>query len=171
MRSTFIGPALVALLCAACSDDDPLASDSGPIDISGTWHYAETTVMVIQPEQDILRLDCVSPEGVLTFVQDGATFTGTLTHSAGSCETPEGVPQPTPWGLPYRADLSGTITGTLLHFDQFDVPPNPPVRCPKHGSVTLAGGSAVELTTTGLCDLSVLPFPAIATNAGVATRQ
>jgi hypothetical protein len=171
MRATLVVPAMVAALLAGCSEDGPLASDGEPIDISGTWRYSETTVMVVQMEQAIARLDCVSPEGELTIHQDGNTFTGTLTHTAGTCLTPDGTQAPTPWPLPYHAEISGSVSGQLFHFDQFDVPGEPPVHCPKHGSITVAAGNAIEIRTTGLCDLSVLPFPAMATNSGVATRQ
>lgn len=170
MRATFPVIAVITALIVGCSDDPTTPGDSA-IDISGTWLYAETTVMVAQPEQEIVRLECVSPEGVLTIEQDGSTFTGTLTHPAGTCQTSDGSPFPPPWTLPYHATLSGSISGELFHFDQFDDPPDPPVHCPKHGSITTANGVAVELRTTGLCDLSVLPFPALATNAGVASSR
>lgn len=169
MRSTILVPALFAALAAGCTDD-PLA-EAGPIDISGTWHYTETTVMVVHAGPEITRLDCVSPEGELTIQQDGTTFTGTLTHSAGTCLLADGTQAPTPWELPYRAELSGSISGDLFHFDQFDLPGQPPVHCPKHGSITLSGDTAIEIRTTGICDLSSLPFPAMATNSAVATRQ
>jgi hypothetical protein len=169
MRTTLFVPALFAALAAGCTDD-PLA-EAGPIDISGIWHYSETTVMVVQAGPEITRLDCVSPEGELTIEQDGSTFTGTLTHAAGMCLTSDGTQAPTPWALPYQAELSGSISGDLFHFDQIDVPGDPPVHCPKHGSITLSGDTAVEIRTTGVCDLSALPFPAMATNSAVATRQ
>jgi hypothetical protein len=169
MRATLVPCGLAAVLLSACSSDGPTAP-SETIDISGTWRYHESTIMVVQPEQAIMRLECVSPEGVLTIEQNGSTFTGTLTHTAGTCLTPDGQEVPTPWTLPYHAVLSGSISGHHFHFDQFDEPGEPPVRCPKHGSVEVANGQVVQFNTTGFCDLSVLPFPALSTNTGTATR-
>jgi hypothetical protein len=170
MRDTLFVPALFLAFLAGCTDDNPLA-EVGPIDISGTWRYSETTVMVVQAGPEITRLDCVSPEGELIIEQDGNSFTGRLTHTAGTCLTPDGAQVPPPWALPYEAELSGSLSGDLFHFDQFDLPGQPPVHCPKHGSITLSGDTAVEFRTTGLCDLSAaLPFPATSTNSGVATR-
>jgi hypothetical protein len=181
MRSPLLLTAALAALLPACAQDDPLAvgpdvvAASAPTvatpDIDGTWNYSETTFLVLKPADEVLHLTCSSPDGVLTIVQTGSTFTGTLTHPTGTCVTKDGVAVPTPWPLPYHATFSGRITGKALHIDQFDAPPADPVHCPKSGTIRLENGSAVELTTKGRCDLRGVPFrPAMATNEGTAVR-
>lgn len=183
MRPSRLLSTACAALLMGCAADDPLrggptapeqsnlAAAQAAIDISGTWNYVEEAFLVVRPEDEVLHISCLSNEGVLTIVQDGATFTGTLVHPTSTCQTKEGVAIPPPWPMPYEAVLSGRITGRAIHIDQFDAPPNPPVHCPKNGRIELAGGAAVELTTTGRCDLSALPFsPAMAKNSGIATR-
>lgn len=177
-----LSTACAALLIGCAADDrigggptapqqPNLAAAHTAIDISGTWDYVEEVFLVVRPAGEVLHITCLNAEGVLTIVQDGATFTGTLVHPTSACQTKEGVAIPPPWPSPYEAVLSGRITGRAIHIDQFDAPPNPPVHCPKNGTIKVAGGTAVELKTTGRCDLSVLPFrPAMAKNSGVATR-
>ena len=163
---------------------DATSAQTPPIDVGGTWHYREDAVLVfsgelaallgLASEGPTLRLHCSSPDGVLTLVQTGSTFTGTLEHPTGTCRTQSGQIAPTPWALPYRATLSGRVTGRALHFDQVDNPPDPagPVTCPKNGTIQVVGGVAVQLETVGRCDLSVLPVrPAMATNSATGTRQ
>jgi hypothetical protein len=183
MRPSNLLAAACAALLMGCAADDPLrggptapeqpnlAAAQAAIDISGTWEYIEESFLVVRPEGEVLHVTCLSAEGVLTIVQDGATFTGTLVHPTSTCHTKEGVVIPPPWPLPHEAVLSGRITGRAIHIDQYDAPPNPPVHCPKNGTISVTDGTAVELTTTGRCDLSVLPFsPAMAKNSGIATR-
>lgn len=179
MRPTILLSLLTAVLLTACTADDPVAvpdaaslaqGGSAAIGIDGVWNYAEQTLIVAKPEGEVLHLRCASPDGILTINQTGSTFTGTLTHPTGSCETKDGLIIPPPWDLPYQAVLSGRVTGRAIHIDQFDAPPAPPVHCPKNGTIKIAGGEAIELTTTGRCDLSFLPFPFMAKNAGTATR-
>jgi hypothetical protein len=81
------------------------------------------------------------------------------------------MPVPAPWPLPYTATLTGHVTGRAVYIDQVDDAP-PGVRCPKYGSLRVAGGDVVEIRTNGSCDLSAaLPFqPATATNSGTAVR-
>jgi hypothetical protein len=134
------------------------------IDISGSWSYDETTVLIMKPDGQ-LHGTCRLPDGVLTLVQDGATFTGTLIHPTTTCTDRAGHPLPAPWALPYQAIVSGSITGRALHITQHDAPPAAPVLCTKNGVLSLSGGVAVALQTTGRCDLSFLPFPAVATNS------
>ena len=99
---------------------------------------------------------------MLTLVQTGSTFTGTLEHPTGTCRTKGGQIAPPPWALPYRATLAGRVTGRALHFDQVDDPPDPagPVTCPKNGTIQVVGGVAVQLETVGRCDLQVTPVAA-----------
>jgi hypothetical protein len=179
MRTRFLPFTIAVTVLAGCGGDDPIAAPDAPslaqsagvaMDIDGVWSYAEETVIVIKPAGEVLHLRCVSPDGVLTIQQTGSTFTGTLTHPTGSCETKDGQVIPPPWPLPYEAVLSGRITGRALQIDQYDAPPAPPVHCPKHGTIQVAGGEAVGLTTTGRCDLSALPFPFMSKNSGTATR-
>jgi len=147
-----------------------LSGQPAPPDISGTWTYDETSHLVLKPGSDVLQITCLNPEGVLTIVQDGASFSGTLTHPVTTCQTKDGHAVPAPWDLPYEAVLTGRITGQALHIDQFDAPPGAPVHCPKNGALRVSGGVVVELRTTGRCDLSFLPFPAVAHNSAIATR-
>lgn len=169
-----------AAVLAGCADQAPfepsaqqavsLSAQPAPIDIAGSWSYVETSVLVLKPEGDVINMTCLNPEGVLTIIQDGAVFTGTLTHAATTCATKDGQAVPPPWPLPYEAVLSGRISGRSIHIDQFDAPPGPPVHCPKTGVIHITDGAAVELSTTGRCDLSFLPFPATARNSASATR-
>lgn len=179
MRYAFILTIPLATLLTACAQDAPIATEASNVlsqavaapDISGAWNYSETTFLVVRPEDDVLQLRCSSPNGELMIVQTGSTFTGTLTYETGTCETKDGQAVPTPWPLPYSATLSGRITGNALHIDQYDAPPNPPVHCPKNGTIRMDDGVPVALTTMGRCDLSHVPFkPAIATNEGTAVR-
>lgn len=183
MRSTILASALVLVVLAGCTADNPLAVQSraadanmvlgvnGVADISGTWRYSETSFLVVKPEGEVIHITCISPDGVLVIEQTGSTFTGTLTHPTSNCETKAGDVVPAPWDLPYEATLSGRIAGGAIHFLQQDAPPGPPIECPKHGTVKSQNGVAVELRNTGRCDLSFLPFPAVATNSARATRQ
>jgi hypothetical protein len=184
MRTPLLLTATAIALLAGCADEEilapqaaaPLASvmaqaGGGAIDISGTWRYVESTLLVVRPEDAPLQLSCISPDGILTINQDGANFTGTLVHATSVCQTKEGYVVPAPWALPYEAVLSGRITGLGLHIDQYDAAPAPPIHCPKQGGITVVDGAAVGLRTTGRCDLSGAPFrPATATNSGLATR-
>lgn len=139
-------------------------------DIDGVWSYAETSLLVLKPDEETLHVTCLLSDGVLVINQSGANYSGTLTHYSTSCMTKDGDPVPAPWDLPYEAYLSGRITGRGLHIDQFDAPPAPPIHCPKQGSIMVADGEVVELRTTGRCDLSDFPFPFKAKNFGVAVR-
>jgi predicted transcriptional regulator len=180
MRTRLLLCAVTAGLVTACAGDHPVAVPDAPLlvqgagaalDISGVWDYVEETFMVVKPAGEVLHLRCVSPDGILTINQTGSTFTGTLVHPTGSCMTKDGHVVPPPWDLPYEAGIEGRITGRALHIDQYDAPPGPPVHCPKQGAIRVASGEAVELHTTGRCDLSFLPFrPATATNSATATR-
>jgi hypothetical protein len=176
MRTRLLLCAVTAGLVTACAGDHPVAVPDAPLlaqgagatlDISGVWDYVEETFMVVKPAGEVLHLRCVSPDGILTINQTGSTFTGTLVHPTGSCETNDGVVIPPPWDLPYEAGIEGRITGRALHIDQQD----PVTHCPKNGTIKVSGGIAVELTTVGRCDLSFTPFrPATATNSATATR-
>jgi hypothetical protein len=139
------------------------------IDIGGNWSYDETTVLIMKPDGQ-LHGTCRLPDGVLTIVQDGSAFTGTLVHPTTACTSRAGDPLPAPWDLPYVAVGSGSITGRALHIAQHDAPPAAPVQCTKNGVVGVAGGAAVTLRTTGRCDLSFLPFPAVARNSASGIR-
>lgn len=175
-------PIAIATMLIGCSDRaQPLAplvetaavaaSQAAMVDISGTWNYAETSVLVVKPGEEVIHIICTSPDGVLTIDQSGATFTGTLTHPTSICETKDGQIVPAPWPMPYEAVLSGRISGRSLHIDQFDAPPAPPVHCVKQGVVRVSDGAAISLQTTGRCDLSLVPFrPATARNSATATR-
>jgi len=158
----------------------PAAAVSAP-DITGVWHYAEHTRLLLAGEVafafglayegPVLQMDCASPEGVLTVVQTGSAFTGTLVHPVSTCVTKGGQAAPPPWQIPYAADVSGRVTGHAMHFEQVDQPPFPPVPCTKNGTIEVREGAAVELETTGRCDLSEAPFrPATASNMATATR-
>jgi hypothetical protein len=172
---------LMAPAVLACAGDTPVEPDvplmarvlAAP-DISGTWHYAEETFLVVRPAGQVLHARCSSPDGVLTIQQDGATFTGTLTHYTGSCVLKDGAVVPPPWPLPYQAVLSGRIDGRSMRIDQYDTYPAPgaePVHCPKNGTVHVTGGVAVGLSTVGRCDIAFEGFrPALATNSATATR-
>ena len=159
------------------------AKAPAPYDIDGVWTYSEVTKLTFPgelaadlgaaSEGPILHVSCTSPDGVLALTQTGAAFTGTLEYQGTSCRTKGGQAVPPPWPLPYRAVLSGKITGRALHIEQYDDPPGPPdaVQCPKNGTLTVEGHMVTKLATTGRCDLSSLPFqPAVATNRGLATR-
>ncbi len=135
-------------------------------DLGGAWAYDETSILVLKPGDEVLRLTCRSSEGVLTIVQDGANFTGTLTHPSSICTTAGGQVVPAPWPLPYEATISGRITGRAFLIDQVD----PGTTCVKQGRV-LGSGATAQLATTGRCDLSFVPFrPATAHNSAVASR-
>jgi hypothetical protein len=173
---TMLGAATLLTGCAdAPGPTEPLPAPAAAvtaqaaIDISGGWSYDETTVLIMKPDGQ-LHGTCRLPDGVLTIVQDGATFTGTLIHPTTTCADRAGQPLPAPWDLPYQAIVSGSITGRALHITQYDAPPAPPVLCTKHGVVSVSGGVAVALQTTGRCDLSFLPFPAVANNSASGSR-
>ena len=168
---------------ASVSGSGTAVAPPAPHDIGGVWTYTEETRLTFPgemaadlgaaPEGPVLRVRCTSPDGQLILTQTGATFTGTLEYQNSTCRTQGGQAVPPPWPLPYRAVLSGEITGRALHIEQYDDPPGPPdaVRCPKNGQLTVHGGVVTRLSTTGRCDLSSLPFqPAVATNSGVARR-
>lgn len=159
------------------------AAPSAPHDIGGVWIYTEETRLTLPgavagalgaaSEGPVLHVRCTSPDGQLTLSQTGTTFTGTLEYETSVCRTQGGQAVAPPWALPYRAVLSGEITGNAIHIAQYDDPPGPPdaVRCPKNGRLTVEGSVVTQLSTTGRCDLSSLPFqPAVATNSGVAMR-
>jgi hypothetical protein len=168
-----------AILFTGCADvpgpTEPHAAPAAAvtalaaIDIGGSWSYDETTVLIMKPDGQ-LHGTCRLPDGVLTIVQDGSTFTGTLIHSTTTCTSRAGDPLPAPWDLPYVATVSGRITGRALHIEQQDAPPAMPVQCTKNGVISVVGGAAVALRTTGRCDLSFLPFPAVANNSAIGTR-
>jgi hypothetical protein len=178
-RTTAVALLSAATLLTGCVDAlDPIDSAAAPafavtvqaaIDISGSWSYDETTMLKMKPDGQ-LHGTCRLPDGVLTIVQDGSTFTGTLIHPTTTCTDRNGQAFPSPWDLPYMAIVSGTITGRALHISQYDAPPSYPVHCPKNGVLSVSGGAAVALSTTGRCDLSFLPFPAIATNSATGSR-
>jgi len=168
---------------ASVSGAGTAAVPPAPHDIDGVWTYTEETQLTFPgalaadlgaaSEGPVLHVRCTSPDGQLTLTQTGATFTGTLQYQTAVCRTQGGQAVPPPWPLPYRAVLSGEITGRALHIEQYDDPPGPPdaVRCPKNGRLTVQEGLVTQLSTTGRCDLSSLPFrPAVATNSGVAIR-
>jgi hypothetical protein len=176
--------AAIAMLTAAtlstgCTDasgtTEPLPAPAAAvtlqaaIDIGGSWSYDETTVLIMKPDGQF-HATCRLPDGVLTIVQDGANFTGTLIHPTTTCTSRTGEALPAPWDLPYQAVMSGSITGRALHIAQYDAPPAAPVLCTKNGVVSLSGGVAVALHTTGRCDLSFLPFPAVANNSASGNR-
>jgi hypothetical protein len=159
------------------------AAAPAPHDIGGVWVYTEETRLTLPgalaadlgaaSEGPVLHVRCTSADGQLTLAQTGSTFTGTLEYQSSVCRTQGGQAVSPPWPLPYRAVLSGQITGRALHIEQYDDPPGPPdaVRCPKNGQLRVQGGVVTQLSTTGRCDLSGLPFqPAVATNSGVAMR-
>lgn len=158
-------------------------SQAAPVSVDGVWSYQEDTVLLfagdlapafgLAPEGPVLQIHCSSPDGVLTLHQTGSTITGTLEHPTGSCRTKGGQVAPPPWGLPYRATLTGRITGLALHLNQIDDPPAPgAVACPKNGTIQVAGGTAVGLETVGRCDLSGFGVrPAVATNSAMGARQ
>lgn len=184
--------AAASLAAGACQQASPLpgsptapdstitAAQAAP-DISGVWTYAEESRLVLPGELalamglayegPVLQMTCDSQTGVLTLTQTGSTFTGTLQHPVSTCTTSGGQAAPPPWPQPYEAILSGRLTGSALHIDQFDAPPAPPTPCPKNGTIEMEGGIIVQLNTTGRCDLSSAPFrPATATNRGTARR-
>jgi hypothetical protein len=179
-RITAFAMMTTAAVLAGCADaPEPFAAAPAPaslvthsaLDISGSWHYVETVHLVLKPGDEVIDMTCINPDGVLTIVQTGASFTGTLTHPTTTCVTRDGSAAPPPWDLPYVASLSGTVTGRAIHFEQYDAPPSYPVRCPKNGSLTVAGGAVTAMSTRGRCDLSFLPFPITAINSASATRQ
>jgi hypothetical protein len=178
-----LAPAAVALTPGSGTAQPAASSQAAPISVDGIWDYQEDTVLQLAgdlapafglaPEGSVLQIRCSSPDGVLTLNQTGSTITGTLEHPTGSCLTKGGQAVPPPWGLPYRATLTGRITGRALHLDQLDDPPVPgAVACTKNGTIQVAGGTAVGLRTVGRCDLSGFGVrPAVATNSATGTRQ
>jgi hypothetical protein len=182
------GESPLAPLAAELTQDSGAAqpaalSKAARVGVDGVWNYREDTVLLfpgelapafgLAPEGPLLRLYCSSPDGVLTLSQTGSTVTGTLEHPTSSCRTKGGQAAPPPWGLPYRASLTGRITGRALHLEQRDEPAVPgAVVCRKLGTIQVAGGTAVRLRTVGRCDLSALGVrPAVATNSATGTRQ
>jgi hypothetical protein len=177
-----VAPSAGTFSTAAPAGAVAAAAPAGAVpDIGGVWDYSEQTRLVLAGEValafglayegPVLQMDCESPAGVLTLVQNGSTFTGTLVHPVSTCVTRGGQAAPPPWQLPYEATLSGRVTGRALHIEQIDAPPFPPVPCAKNGTIEVTGGVAVTLHTTGRCDLSDAPFqPATASNSGTATR-
>jgi hypothetical protein len=173
------GNAIVAPAVDAGAGGATTAAANASYSIHGVWRYVEETALTlpgefalamgVAPEGPVLHVACSSPQGVLSIVQTGQTFTGTLVHPSSSCTTRGGQAIPAPWPLPYEATIAGRLTGRALHIDQSDVVG--PVQCPKSGTLTVEAGAVVELTTTGRCDLSSIPArPAVATNAATATR-
>jgi hypothetical protein len=177
LAPTATGPTHVADL-----SQRPSPATATALTVDGTWHYHEDSFLVfpgdlagalgLEWEGPVLHLRCTSPDGVLTLSQSGSAFTGSLVHPTGTCRTAGGQQTAPPWALPFHATIAGAVTGKALHFDQTDDPPDPmgPVICSKHGTIQVDAGVAVELETTGRCDLSAFPFrPATATNTGTAT--
>ena len=183
MRPTFLAPALIAALLAACSSDSPTGVSTAPrhraspsktpgsaIDISGVWHSVDHTFITARYDGVITHLACVS-ESVMTITQNGDEFTGTFRDGGtGSCTTQDGVVIPTPW--PSEATLAGRITGLAFHFDQYDAPPNYPVHCPASGTIEVTNNQAVVLNSVGRCDLKFTGIrPIVARSYSSATRQ
>ena len=178
-----LAPAAASLTQDGGTAQPAASSQATPVSVDGVRNYQEDTVLLfagdlapafgLVPEGAVLQIHCSSPDGVLTLNQTGSTITGTLEHPTGSCRTKGGQAAPPPWGLPYRATLTGRITGRALHLEQLDDPAAPgAVACPKNGTIQVAGGTAVGLKTVGRCDLSGLGVrPAVATNSATGTRQ
>jgi hypothetical protein len=178
-----LAPAAPGLTQGSGTPQPAASSQSASVSVDGVWNYQEDTVLLfpgdlapafgLAPEGPVLQIHCSSPNGMLTLNQTGSTITGTLEHPTSSCRTKGGQAAPPPWGLPYRATLTGRITGRGLHLDQLDDPAAPgAVACPKNGTVQVAGGTAVGLKTVGRCDLSGLGVrPAVASNSATGTRQ
>lgn len=159
------GLVLGLLFCASQAAAEPPVADIG-----GAWDYIETSLLVLKPEDETIHVSCFLPDGEIVINQVGSTFTGTLTHYSTTCLKKDGTPLPAPWQLPYQAFFSGHLSGTSLHIDQYDAPPEPPIHCPKQGFIELEEGIAVAFSTTGRCDLSEFPFPFMAKNRGEAVR-
>lgn len=158
-----LSPVLLAFAAAAS------AAPTVP-DLTGTWSYTETSLLVLKPEEETLHVTCILADGVMTISQSGAEVSGTLTHFSTECISSEGDPLPPPWTLPYEANFTGRVTGHGLKIDQVDAPPAPPVHCPKQGSIQVEDGQATGFRTTGRCILDLFPFPFMAKNFGAAAR-
>lgn len=159
---------ILPMLLLACAAE---TSAAPPVpDLSGTWSYAESSLLVLKPEEATLHVTCLLTDGVLTVSQTGAEITGTLTHYSTECISKDGQALPPPWPLPYEATFTGRIHGHALTLDQVDAPPAPPVHCPKQGAIQVENGEVEGFRTTGRCELDIFPFPFMAKNFGHATR-
>lgn len=154
------GACLLAL-AAACSDSPtgPPASEAvaslsarelsaSVPDISGTWSYKEVASLVIWnfDDQPTKTFHCIS-NGTYTFVQSGATFTGSFDQT-GTCVAKDGTTLDN--SFTDTAVTGGTIDGRQLLFH-----PDPPP-CDYEGK--LLGKALNRIEGDGVCGV-----PGIAT--------
>lgn len=181
MRRIFLlSSSISTLLLAACSGGDrapfepsanyptapspssAVATSSVP-DVSGAWAWAAAgrltvpasvvqRLFEIEPEGPITHLRCES-SGTMQLSQTGASFSGSATRTAVTCETGRGhVFEPAVMAFPNSLPVAdGVITGRAIHFLIGSVGG---LGCPHNGAITrLDGGKATTLTASGRCIL------------------
>jgi hypothetical protein len=179
MRPIFLlSSSIVTLLLAACSGGDrapfessanyptapsaslAVAASSVP-DVSGAWLWAAAGQLTV-PASVVQRLFGIAPEGPITHLrcessgtmqlsQTGATFSGSATRTAVTCETGQGhVFAPPVMAFPNSLPVAdGAITGRAIHFLIGSVAG---LGCPHNGAITtLDSGTATTLRATGRC--------------------
>ena len=180
MRPIFLlSSGITGLVLAACSGGDraPFEASANPTapsaslavaassvpDVSGAWVWAaagQLTVPAslvqrlfgIEPEGPITHLRCES-SGTMQLSQTGATFTGSATRTAVTCETGRGhVFEPPAMAFPNSLPVAdGVITGRAIHFLIGSVAG---LGCPHNGAITsLDSGTATTLRASGRCIL------------------
>jgi len=74
------GAVVICMAAAACGGDGGTAPDP-PLDIAGAWQISVTV------HNNALAMSCQAA-GPASFTQSGATFTGEVKGSTGSCDLP-----------------------------------------------------------------------------------
>lgn len=181
-----------AALAVGCADQSPLgprdgvhslgsaqASMSEAIDVSGEWQWNRSELIRmprwfvenvlngvpgndVQPEGRNTHARCHS-EGIMMLVQDGATFEGSASRTAGSCQTFGGQVFQQPDAALPLAVFDGRIRGLGLSFSMGNPVVSP---CPHNTVITdVEGGMAVAFGGTARCVLpghpqseSILPL-------------
>jgi hypothetical protein len=179
MRPIFLlSSSITGLVLAACSGGDrapfessanyptapsaslAVAASSVP-DVSGAWVWAAAGQLTV-PASVVQRLFGIEPEGPITHLrcessgtmqlsQTGATFSGSATRTAVTCETGRGhVFAPPVMAFPNSLPVAdGVITGRAIHFLIGSVAG---LGCPHNGAITsLDSGIATTLRASGRC--------------------
>ena len=152
-----------ALLVAITSLHPVVASTHRTVpDVSGSWSWNELVVLTapgaavaaffgVVIEGPVMHVRCET-WGELAIQQTGASFSG-LTDQQWACVTAGGQAALTA-PFPPAFAISGSISG---HAVEFIADVGQGVSCSYRGSLSVAGGVATSINTTGGCDVPA-PF-------------
>ena len=135
-------------------------------DVTGAWSWSLVTLVLakplvfelglfgdITPEGPITRMLCPSSGTMTISAQSGGAFSGSQTQSNDLCTTQGGQTGLPPFP-PFLDVVDGEIKGHSFSFtSQANIPNVPPIPCHYKGSISVAGGVAVEMKGTGQCEV------------------